>query len=184
MAIFPQGSIDNPQAFVEIEWTLECRKGQREAITYDSLINATGPKLNFDATSGLGPGKNSLSVCTADHAEETTRAFLETVERMERVEKKRFLIGIGHGSCTCEGAAFEYAVNLEFELRAHKVSDKAEIIFLTNEYELGDFGVDGMHIRRLPEWIGPTQLSPHRELFLFEHLCPIRFGASFESIST
>ena len=55
---------------------------------------------------------------------------------------------MGHGSCTCEGAAFEYFVNLEFELRRHKVRDKAEIIFVTNEYELGDFGVDGMHFRR------------------------------------
>jgi len=39
-------------------------------------------------------------------------------------------------------------VTLEFELRRHKVRDKAEIIFVTNEYELGDFGVDGMHFRR------------------------------------
>ena len=70
------------------------------------------------------------------------------VERMKRGERKRFLVGVGHGGCTCEGAAFEYVVNLEFELRAHGVRDKAEIIFVTNEYELGDFGVDGMHIRR------------------------------------
>ena len=49
-------------------------------------------------------------------------------------------MGVGHGSCTCDGAAFEYVVNLEFELRAHKVRGKAEIIFVTNEYELGDFG--------------------------------------------
>lgn len=89
-----------------------------------------------------------MSVCTTDHAEETSRVFLETIEMMKRGEKKRFLIGVGHGSCTCEGAAFEYVVNLEFELRAHGVRDRAEITFITNEFELGDFGVDGMHIRR------------------------------------
>ncbi len=148
VALFPQGEGQDSHPAVEIEWTLDGKRGQREKIAYDFLINATGPKLNFDATSGLGPGKNSLSVCTADHAEETSRIFLEMVERMKRGEKKRFLIGVGHGSCTCEGAAFEYVVNLEFELRAHKVRDRAEIIFLTNEYELGDFGIDGVHIRR------------------------------------
>lgn len=132
---------------VEIEWTSDAAAGRRERVRYDFLINATGPKLNFGATEGLGPGKHSLSVCTAEHAEQTARVFLEEVERMKRGERRRFLIGVGHGSCTCEGAAFEYVVNLEFELRAHGVRDKADILFLTNEYELGDFGVDGMHIR-------------------------------------
>ena len=148
VGVYPEGGEHDPQPFVEIEWTLDSKLGLREKIGYDFLINATGPKLNFDATSGLGPGKNSLSVCTADHAEETSRVFLEMIDRMKRGEKKRFLIGVGHGSCTCEGAAFEYVVNLEFELRAHGVRDKAEIVFVTNEYELGDFGIDGVHIRQ------------------------------------
>jgi sulfide:quinone oxidoreductase len=66
---------------------------------------------------------------------------------MRRGEKRRFLIGVGHGTCTCEGAAFEYIVNLEFELRRRGVRDRAEITWITNEYELGDFGMGGMHIR-------------------------------------
>ncbi len=148
VALYPEGTESDPKPAVEFEWTLESKRGQREKLHYDYLINATGPKLNFNATSGLGPGKNSLSVCSADHADETSRVFLEMVERMKRGEKKRFLIGVGHGSCTCEGAAFEYVVNLEFELRAHGVRDKAEILFLTNEYEVGDFGVNGIHIRQ------------------------------------
>jgi sulfide:quinone oxidoreductase len=45
------------------------------------------------------------------------------------------------------GAAFEYIVNLEFELRARGVRDRADIIWLTNEYELGDFGMGGMHFK-------------------------------------
>ena len=36
-------------------------------------------------------------------------------------DRKRFLVGTGHGSCTCQGAAFEYIVNLEFELRQRGV---------------------------------------------------------------
>ena len=147
VALYPEGEEHSTRAAVEIEWTGNGKAGQREKITYDFLLNATGPKLNFEATDGLGPGRNSLSVCTADHAEETARVFGEKIERMRRGEKQRFLIGTGHGACTCEGAAFEYVVNLEFELRAHKVRDKAEVTFLTNEFELGDFGIDGVHIR-------------------------------------
>ncbi|WP_321473719.1 FAD-dependent oxidoreductase [uncultured Paludibaculum sp.] len=147
LALYPEGVPGNARPSVEIEYTAEGKAGQREHITYDFLLNATGPKLNFDATTGLGPGKNSLSVCTANHAEETSRIFLEKVERMKRGEKQRFLIGTGHGGCTCQGAAFEYVVNLEFELRNRGVRDKAEVIYLTNEYEIGDFGMDGVHIR-------------------------------------
>ncbi len=147
VALYPEGADGGTRPAVEIEWTGNGKEGQREKLSYDFLLNATGPKLNFEATPGLGPGKHSLSVCTADHAEETSRVFLEKVERMKRGEQQRFLVGTGHGGCTCEGAAFEYVVNLEFELRAHKVRDKAEVLFLTNEYELGDFGIDGVHIR-------------------------------------
>ncbi len=148
LALHPEGTESNPQPFVEVEWTLEGKTGQRENVPYDFLVNATGPKLNFGATEGLGPGKNSLSVCTARHAAETASAFLENVERMKRGERRRFVVGTGHGMCTCEGAALEYVVNLEFELRAHGVRDKADVVFLTNEYQLGDFGMDGLHIRR------------------------------------
>jgi sulfide:quinone oxidoreductase len=148
LSIHPEGSTEDPDPFVEIEWTLDGRAGERERVKYDFLVNATGPKLNFGATEGLGPGGYSYSVCTAEHAQQTAEAFLRHVEEMKQGARKRFVVGTGHGTCTCEGAAFEYVVNLEFELRAHGVRDKAEVVFLSNEYELGDFGMDGLHIRR------------------------------------
>lgn len=148
VALSPEGDRTSSRPSVEIEWTLEGKVGQREKVPYDFLINATGPKLNFGATEGLGPGKNSLSVCTADHAMETAASLNESVARMKKGELQRFLVGTGHGGCTCEGAAFEYVVNLEFELRARGVRDKADIVFLTNEYELGDLGIDGVHIQQ------------------------------------
>ena len=67
---------------------------------------------------------------------------------MRRGESRKFLVGVGHGTCTCEGAAFEYIVNLEFELRRRGVRDRAEITWITNEYELGDFGMGGMYLKR------------------------------------
>ena len=157
LSLHPEGVVSDPKPFVEVESTLNGGAAQQERLHYDFLINATGPKLNFSATEGLGPGGFSYSVCTADHAVEAAHALLENVERMKRGERRRFVVGTGHGTCTCEGAAFEYIVNLEFELRRHGVRDKAEVIYLSNEYELGDFGMGGAHIRR-NGYITPTNI--------------------------
>jgi sulfide:quinone oxidoreductase len=148
LALYPEGAGEDAQPFVEVESTVPDQEGVKTRLPYDFLINATGPKLSFGSTPGLGPDGNSLSVCTAEHAFQSAGVFAEMIERMKRGERKRFVVGTGHGLCTCQGAAFEYAVNLEFELRAHGVRDKAEIVYLTNEYELGDFGMDGLHIRQ------------------------------------
>jgi sulfide:quinone oxidoreductase len=83
-------------------------------------------------------------VCTASHAEQTSAALDDIVEALQRGERKTLVIGVGHGSCTCEGAAFEYTFNVEHELRARGVREQADVIYLTNEYDLGDFGVGGM----------------------------------------
>ena len=157
VAIHPEGSADSAAPYVVVEKRIPGQSVERIPIPYDYLINATGPKLNFAATEGLGPGKHTVSVCTPDHATEAAKEFLALVERMKQGARCRFVVGTGHGQCTCQGAAFEYVVNLEFELRQHGVRDKAEVIFLTNEYELGDFGMDGAFIRR-NGYITPTNI--------------------------
>jgi sulfide:quinone oxidoreductase len=155
--IHPEGRDARPSPHVVIESTRPGHEGEREEVTYDFLINATGPKLNFGATEGLGPGKHSLSVCTDSHAHETSQALDVAVERMRRGERQRFLVGTGHGGCTCQGAAFEYIVNLEFELRARKVRHLADITWISNEYELGDFGMGGMHVR-MGGYVTPSKI--------------------------
>ena len=143
--LHPEGDSDTPSPYV----IAESADGTRSKVRYDFLINATGPALRFDKTEGLGPDSgNSLSVCLPQHAAQAAAALDEEVERMRRGENRRFLVGVGHGTCTCEGAAFEYIVNLEFELRHRGVRDRAEITWITNEYELGDFGMGGMHLKR------------------------------------
>ncbi|HPI40134.1 MAG TPA: FAD-dependent oxidoreductase [Pseudobdellovibrionaceae bacterium] len=144
VSIHPEGSVQQLKPYIKIESTKDQDKGQTAEITYDFLINATGPKLNFTATPGLGPESNSLSVCTFSHAEETAKELAHCIERMRKGEQLTFVIGTGHGMCTCEGAAFEYVFNLEFELQRAGVRNKARLVFLTNEAELGDFGVGGM----------------------------------------
>lgn len=148
IALFPEGNSSSNQPFVRIEYTSESKKAQQEDVPYDFLINATGPKLNFQATEGLGPDQNSYSVCTYQHAYETWKALELSIEKMKKGEKQTLLIGTGHGNCTCQGAAFEYIFNVEHTLREAKVRDKANLVWISNEYELGDFGIGGMHIKR------------------------------------
>ena len=142
--IHPEGDAEHASPYVVARSTAT-EDGPTEVIEYDYLINATGPKLNFGATPGLGPDAgNTWSVCTAAHAAETAKALKAAIERCRKGEKLRFVIGTGHGTCTCEGAAFEFTFNVEHELRAAGVRDNAEVVYFTNEAQLGDFGVGGL----------------------------------------
>jgi sulfide:quinone oxidoreductase len=144
--IHPEGDAIAPRPRVVVESTAEGSRGAVESIEYDYLVNATGPKLNFGATPGLGPEGHTLSVCTYGHATEAASALAAAIEKMKRGERQTLVIGTGHGTCTCQGAAFEYVFNVEFELRRHGVRDRARVVYLTNEAELGDFGVGGLHL--------------------------------------
>ena len=148
-AIFPEGNQENPKPFIEISYTSPERMGEKDILTYDYLINATGPRLRFDKTEGLGPDNGyTTSVCTHGHAEHAYQHLRESIERMKKGERQKIVIGTGHGTCTCQGAAFEYLFNVEYLMRKHGVRDKAELTWITNEMELGDFGMGGMHVKR------------------------------------
>jgi len=148
VSIHPEGKTTKESGFVTIEYTNEEQQGQKEEVEYDFLVNATGPKLNFDATEGLGPGANTSSVCTYSHAAETWEKLQESFVKMEKGEKQKFLIGTGHPMATCQGAAFEYILNVDFEVSKRKLSHMAEITWISNEYELGDFGMGGAFIKK------------------------------------
>jgi len=142
---FPEGDTTEKSPYVLIEHVSGDQRDTKEKISYDYLINATGPKLNFEATEGLIPGKNKThSVCTYTHSEPTWKALDQLIQEMKQGKKAKILIGTGHAKATCQGAAFEYILNVEQELRRHKVRDMAEITWISNEYHLGDFGMDGM----------------------------------------
>jgi sulfide:quinone oxidoreductase len=146
--IHPEGNETNNRPYIFIEYTSSSKKGEKAEVDYDYLINATGPKLNFEATEGLGPAKFTNSVCSCDHAAETWEAVKSCVGRMKNGEKLKFLIGTGHPGATCQGAAFEYALNLANEIKRIGLLNQAELIWITNEYELGDFGMGGAFIKR------------------------------------
>lgn len=149
IAIHPEGTPTSDTPMVEIEYTSSTRKGEVELIPYDYIINATGPKLKFEATPGLGPDHgHTVSVCTAEHADHAAKEFAKVIEAAKSGRKQRLVIGMGNGTCTCQGAAFEYTFNVEFELREAGVRENCELVYLTNESELGDFGVGGMRFRQ------------------------------------
>jgi sulfide:quinone oxidoreductase len=123
--------------------------GAMTTIGYDYLLNATGPYLNFEGTPGLGPRTgNTTSVCSVEHAIDAREHYLEAVRAMKGGARRRLVIGVGHPAATCEGAAFEYLMNVDADLRQRGVRDKAELVWLTNEPELGDFGVDGIEANK------------------------------------
>jgi len=123
--------------------------GGEARVVYDYLVVATGPRLDFDGTEGLGPeGGHSQSICTGPHAVRTRDAYLEEVARMQKGERRRFVIGTGHPGATCQGAAFEYITNVHKDLVRRGVRDKADLLWLSNEQALGDFGVRGVSVRQ------------------------------------
>ena len=145
-SIHPEGDAGHAGPYVRIEYTDPARTGDTESIDYDFLVNATGPKLNFGATPGLGPDHgHTVSVCTPPHAAEANRRLQEAIAAMKNGAHRTLVIGTGHGLCTCQGAAFEYICNVDHTLREAGVREHARLIWLSNEYELGDLGMGGIH---------------------------------------
>ncbi len=143
--IHPFGSADQQRPHVTIEYTGQGKEGRIATVPYDYLVNATGPRLRFEATEGLGPdGGFTTSVCTAEHAIHAADELKNVIKAAQTGQKKTLVVGTGHGTCTCEGAAFEYTFNVDHELREAGVRDNVRLVYLTNEAELGDFGVGGM----------------------------------------
>ncbi|WP_017754406.1 NAD(P)/FAD-dependent oxidoreductase [Calidifontibacillus oryziterrae] len=123
--------------------------GEIQKIEYDYLINATGPHLNFEGTEGLGPDNgHSHSICNIHHAKMARDAYLKTVERMEKGENVKILIGTGHGQATCQGAALEYITNIHSDLVKRGLRDRAKVMWISNEPALGDLGVGGIYAKK------------------------------------
>jgi len=118
-------------------------------VDYDYLILATGPRLNWEGTKGLGPTDGyTLSVCWLGSAINSSKVYHEYLDRMRCGERVKFVIGVGHPESTCQGAAFEYLMNIHYDLVKYRLRDKADLLWLSNEPVLGDFGVGGIHVKK------------------------------------
>ncbi len=157
VSINPEGDNEINKGFVTVEYVVGEKQGYQEKVDYDYLVNATGPKLNFEATPGLGPNGHTVSVCAYDHAAHAWEELQKSLALMEQGKPQTFLIGTGHAMATCQGAGFEYALNVAFEVKKRKLEHLADIIWITNEYELGDFGMGGAFVKR-GGYVTPTKV--------------------------
>ncbi len=166
LTIHPEGGSEADKPYVTIEYVGQGKEGQKEVVDYDYLVNATGPQLRFDKTEGLGPEHNhTVSVCNFNHASHAWSELQKSIKKMEAGENQNIVIGIGHPGATCQGAAFEYILNVFHEIDRRGLSDRANITYITNEYEVGDFAMGGAYIKR-NGYITPTKIFA--ESFLAE----------------
>jgi sulfide:quinone oxidoreductase len=115
---------------------------------FDYLINATGPKLNFGATPGLGPDEGyTTSVCTPSMRCTPT----SNCRRHRRHEAGRDQdLRRRHRPWHVHLPGRRLRVHLQ--RRPHPARGRrarqGALVWISNEYELGDFGMGGVHIKR------------------------------------
>ncbi len=144
-SIHPDGDSKSDKGFVRIEYV---DSGKFEDLQYDYLINSTGPKLNFDATEGLGPNKSgTLSICTYEHATQAWGELQKIIDKMKKGQKQKIVIGLGNGGATCQGAAVEYVLNVANLIKSKGLENMADINYITNEFMVGDLGMGGAYVR-------------------------------------
>lgn len=104
--------------------------------TYDHLVIATGPKVNFDAVPG---------VAEYSHYVGTPNGAMKLRKALEEFKKNPGPIVIGATqNAGCMGAAYEFLFNVEKWLREQKIRKKVDLYWVTPEDYLGHFGIDGM----------------------------------------
>ena len=109
-----------------------------QAVAYDYLVIATGPKLSFDEVPGAGPnGGHTHSVCTVGHAESFYKDYQEFLKNPGPV-----VIGAMPGA-SCFGPAYEFSLILDTDLRRRKLRHKVPITFVTAEPYIGHLGLGG-----------------------------------------
>ncbi len=104
--------------------------------SYDHLVIATGPKVNYDIVPGLR--EHGFYIGTPDNA-------MKARKRLNDFKKNPGPIVIGSTQeAGCMGAAYEFLFNIEKWLREEGIRKKVDLYWITPETYLGHFGIDGM----------------------------------------
>ena len=150
LSIHPEGDAEHARPFVRIEYTDPARAGQTEDVDYDYLVNATGPKLNFGATPGLGPeGGHTVSVCTAEPCAGGQRAAAGVHPGDEEGRAAHASSSAPAMACAPARARPSSTSTTSIMPCARRAcATRRDLIWISNEYELGDFGMGGVHITR------------------------------------
>jgi sulfide:quinone oxidoreductase len=108
-------------------------------VPYDYLVIATGPSLAFEEVPGLGPDKGHTEcIFTLDQAERTNKAWNKFLE-----DPGPIVTGSVQG-VSCFGPPYEYAFEIDTELRRRKIRHKVPLVFVTSEPYIGHFGIGGL----------------------------------------
>jgi sulfide:quinone oxidoreductase len=108
-------------------------------IPYDYLVISTGPYLAFEEVPGFGPDKGHTEcIFTLDQAERAKKAWDRFLESPGTV-----VTGSVQG-VSCFGPPYEYAFEIDAELRRLKMRHKVPIVFVTSEPYIGHFGIGGL----------------------------------------
>ena len=106
---------------------------------YDYLIIATGPYLAFEEVSGLVPEKGYTEcIFTLEQAEKANKAWNSFLGSPGPI-----LIGSVQG-VSCFGPSYEFAFEIDAELRRRKMRHDVPITFITSEPYIGHFGIGGV----------------------------------------
>ncbi len=138
--VLPRHKVDfvhaGAEKLVPAENRIELSTGA--SLNYDYLVVATGPELAFDEVEGLGPDKNTASICDVDHAatgSEKWDAFC--------ADPGPIVVGAVQGA-SCFGPAYEFAMIMDTDLRQRKMRDKVPMTFVTSEPYIGHLGLGGV----------------------------------------
>jgi sulfide:quinone oxidoreductase len=120
---------------------------ETKELFYDYLVISTGPYLAFEQVPGLGPDKGHTEcIFTLNQAERAKKAWDRFLESPGTV-----VTGSVQGA-SCFGPTYEYAFEVDAELRKRKMRHKVPMIFVTSEPYIGHFGIGGLrNAKRLLE---------------------------------
>lgn len=110
---------------------------------YDYLVIASGPALAFPSVPGLGPeGGYTECIFTLKQAMRANNAWNRFLEKPGPV-----VVGAVQG-VSCFGPAYEYAFEVDTELRRKNIRHKVPMTFVTSEPYIGHFGIGGLRTSR------------------------------------
>lgn len=107
------------------------------SFSFDHLVIATGPKVDFD----VAPGVQEFA-----HYIGTPTGAMFTRQALEQLKENPGPVVIGASqNAGCMGAAYEFLFNFEQWLREQGIREQVELTWITPEDYLGHFGIDGIY---------------------------------------
>lgn len=116
------------------------------AISYDYLLIATGPKVDYDYIPGLR--EHAYSIVGLGPAERAREGWSRLL-----ADPGPVVVASAQGAA-CFGAAYEFLFNARYQLARHKLQDRAPLTYLTAEPFAAHFGIGGFgSAQRMCEWL-------------------------------